>query len=243
MRPGLAIEEVLPLLRTLAATDAVLIGGQALQVWCDRYASAVADLRSVAPFTSGDVDVQGDRRVVEVCAQSFAVRPAFPTSFEDATNVGYLEVSIGAVPVGVNVLTSPYGIDAREAMATARMVDLGDGSWIRVLHPVLCMESRIANVGGLGRTSAKELHQARASILCARALIAEVAASEPRAALDLSERVFRYARKNLAARKAFREHGLDTFDAIEAHPGLPDAFVRTRLPQMRSIIASSRRAD
>jgi hypothetical protein len=59
------------------------------------------------------------------------------------------------------------------------------------------------------------------------------------AALDLCERVFRYARKNVVAREAFREHGLDTFHAIEAHPGLPDRFVSRRLPQMRALIASS----
>jgi len=141
----------------------------------------------------------------------------------------------------VNVLTSPYGVKAREALDTALVVDLAGGVSIRVLHPVLCMESRFANIAGLGRTDPKELHQARASIVCAREYIAELAAgSEVRDALALAERVFRFASRGRHARAAFAAHGLDAFAAVTPHPRLPDRFRTTRYPQMCRIIATSR---
>ncbi len=239
MSAGLTVDDIASLLNVLGQTDAVLIGGQALQVWCDRYAPHIGALNAYAPFTSKDVDVQGDRRVLERCAATFSVTPRYPRTLEDATNVGFLELQLGTRCVGVNVLTSPYGIRASEANDTALTVSVGSQN-LRVLHPVLCMESRLANVAGLGRTAARELRQARASILCARGFIAEVAKDHPRDALRLCERVFRYARKNLHARNAFRTHELDAFAAVDAYPGLPTAFASKRLPQMTQIIQSSR---
>jgi hypothetical protein len=232
------VAQVANVLQALGRADAVLIGGQALQVWCDHFVEVVPELRDESPFTSKDVDVQGDPEMVRVCADILSVEPLFPSGF-DATNVALLEVPVEGRVIEVNVLTSPFGVKAREAHDTALLYPLGS-DFIRVLHPVLCMESRLANVAGLSRTRDQDLRQARASILCARGYLVELACENPRAALDLSERIFRYARDNRHARDAFREHGLDAFAAVDAHPGLPPEFTGKRLPQMRTVITRYR---
>lgn len=233
-REPLRADEVLPILRALHDADTVLIGGQALNVWCEIYATNVEALRAYAPFTSKDVDAQGDRNAVEMCARALGVRPMFSTSARDADsdaiNSGYMEVPIRHSHVGVNVVVKPYGLKQNEVRDTALMLEL-DGNPLRVMHPVLVMESRIANVIGLHRTDPHSLMQARASILCAREFIHDPS-REKREALALVERIFRYARSDTNARHASARFALNAFDAVTPGAPLPPAFGEKRYPEM-----------
>lgn len=231
MTPGLTVAQVASVLQALGRADAILIGGQALQIWCDFYVELDPELNNESPFTSKDVDVQGDLKTTRVCAELLSVKPRYPAAEFDPTNVALIEVLVEGRVIEVNVLTSPYGVTAKEARQTAIPYQVGEGS-IQVLHPVLCMESRLANVAGLFRTQEQSVRQARASIRCARAFLAELASQNPREALKLAERVFRYARDNRNAREAFVTHQLDAFDVVDAHLGLPSDFAEKRLPQM-----------
>lgn len=240
IRP-LTLDEVRPLLSALEGTGAVIIGGQALQFWCERYAATDAALRLEAPFTSKDVDVQGDPKTVTHCARVLGVEPRM-RSMEDATNIGFLETPSAGMLVGLTVLTSPFGLSARSVDEQAITL-FWSGLSLRVLHPVHCMWSRIANVGGLSLARPKDLRQARASILCAKSFVAEqLALGETRNALAMIEQIFRFALRNAHAKKAFREHGLDSFIAVEidAHAALPAKFNEVRLPQMRALLLRSR---
>lgn len=51
-----------------AASDIVLIGGQALNFWAERYSSA-PELARGAPYTSKDIDFYGQQEHVTRCAQ------------------------------------------------------------------------------------------------------------------------------------------------------------------------------
>ena len=51
-----------------AASDIVLIGGQALNFWAERYGS-VSELARGAPYTSKDIDFYGQQEHVTRCAQ------------------------------------------------------------------------------------------------------------------------------------------------------------------------------
>lgn len=229
------------ILRAADAARVILIGGQAVGFWSERYLERCPELQAEAPFSSRDVDFQGDRAGVAVLAASLGARAYFPRSMEDVTNTGYLEVRLGDVEVGVNVLVSPYGVPREVVEASAVRTRLGDFE-LRVMHPVLCMESRLANVAGLGREGPRSLAQARASIVCAREFIRElVDLGEVRSALRLCERVYAHARSNSHARAAFAKHGLDAFAAVTPWPGLPARFLATRLPQMQRLLAARRR--
>ena len=220
---------------------AVIIGGQALQFWCDRYADADSALRLEAPFTSKDVDVQGDPKTVAHCARILGVK-ARMRSIDDATNIGFLETPSAGMLVGLTVLTSPFGLSARSVDEQAITVSWS-GLSLRVLHPIHCMWSRIANVGGLSLARPKDMRQARASILCAKGFIAEqLALGETRNALAMIEQTFHFALRNVHGKKAFRDHGLDTFAAVDvnADEALPAIFHARRLPQMRALLLRSR---
>ena len=235
---ALRLDEVAPILRALGGTGAVLIGGQALNLWCERYAKRVDALRESAPFTSKDVDAQGDRRALDACAWKLNASAVYP-DHEDTTNSGYVAVTLGGKTIELQFLVHPFGLTQREADDTAIHIEVADFT-LRVLHPVLVMESRIANVMGLHRTDAHSLGQARASIHCAREFMCDlVNDGHIDDALALAERVFRYARKS-RPKRAFTEHGLDAFSVVQPYPALPPMFVTQRYPVMQTQIEAQR---
>lgn len=239
MTRQLSFQDVEPLFQALSENDAVLIGGQALNLWCDVYQGRAPELADEGPFTSKDVDVQGSRALVTACARALGGRYKVADDMHDGTNAGYLAVPLGEAVVEINVLFGPFGVRADEAARTAIPVDTGSAT-LRVLNPVLCMEGRIANVIGLkGRDTEHDLRQARASIICAREFVVDVVKEQgARHALKLIERIYRFALENRHAKLAYARHGLDCFKAVKPIDGLPARFASQRYPQMRDRLAT-----
>jgi hypothetical protein len=79
----------------------------------------------------------------------------------------------------------------------------------------------------------------QASVYVAREFIRLAAAEAPRVALDLIEALFEIASSKQGLR-LWDEHKIEIFDSIQAFPGLPDEFVRTRLPQMATLLGEER---
>jgi hypothetical protein len=128
----------------------------------------------------------------------------------------------------LHVVSAPFGLDASEVRASSLPVEILDdagassGLTFYVMHPVLCMESRVHNIVGLPAHYGTEqgLKQARASILFAREFLRDVLdgkldAEDPvRAVLQLDERIFRFAVHNTHAKELYRAHHLDPSDVI-----------------------------
>ncbi len=221
-----------------AESEAVLIGGQAVNVWAERYMERASELAREGPFTSKDVDAQGDRALVDVCGRVLNGATYYPP-LDDATNAGYVAVDLGGRTVGINILVSPYGVPAAQVAETAIPVDVAELE-LRVIHPVLLMQGKIANVSGL-RHDPKELRQARASILCAREYVADlIEEGQVDDAMALIKKIFRFARTGLHVKRAYQMFGLEPFDAITPHPSLPAAFREKNYPQMQEDIAARR---
>ena len=53
----------------------VLVGGQAVNFWAERYSESDSALREKAPFTSKDIDFQGDADAVRTCAERLEGKP------------------------------------------------------------------------------------------------------------------------------------------------------------------------
>jgi hypothetical protein len=178
---------------------AVLVGGQAVNFWAEYYAGRVPQLARAAPFTSKDIDFCGDVRAVRLCASRLG-GSATLASMDDATpNVGV--VSFDDADGGhhtIDFIDQPMGLTAAEVRRTAIPIEVLDaagretGARIRVMHPVLCMESRVHNTMALpGYDTAHALKQLRASIVCAREFLLDLLdVGEKRVVLKLIERIF-----------------------------------------------------
>jgi hypothetical protein len=147
--------DVRPILAKVAdlGRELVLVGGQAVNFWASYYEPRVPELAREAPFTSKDIDFCGDQRAVGICAERLGGTPRTST-FDDATPNSGTVVFVDGVGVTrtLDVVSAPYGLDAAEVRETALPVEILDdagassGVGFYVMHPVLCMESRIHNV-------------------------------------------------------------------------------------------------
>ncbi|MBI4705305.1 MAG: hypothetical protein HY744_29720 [Deltaproteobacteria bacterium] len=80
----LAYAQIVPLLRRLGGMDLVLVGGQAVNFWAERYLGRVAEIGAGLPYTSKDIDFCGDRQATAECAQRLGGKALFP-DLDDAT--------------------------------------------------------------------------------------------------------------------------------------------------------------
>lgn len=235
---GFALRDVAETIAALSESGLVLIGGQALNYWADHYLPDT----NVAPPTSKDLDMQGDKRAVEAAASTLGVAPRWSTREMDTVNSGLIEVTTAEGELlEINVLHSVFGLKSEDVARTAIPVAIG-GAWIRVLHPVLVMESRFANISGLHRTNEHALSQARTSVECVRAMLRERAPDNPREALDLITRIFRYSRSNMHARCVYRDHDIDAFAAVEPLEALPESFRTEDYPRKLAELNHKRRS-
>jgi hypothetical protein len=251
----LAYIDIRPVLAKIAdlERELVLIGGQAVNFWASLYQRRVPALAREAPFTSKDIDFCGDQRSLRVCAERLGGTPRAAT-FDDATpNSGTVVFVDGAgVTRTLDIVSAPFGLDSAEVHDTAVPIELPDDAGASadvrfyVMHPVLCMESRVHNVVGLPGAYDTEQgrKQLRVSILFARAFLLDVLdgridAEDPaRTVLKLNERIFRFAMRDQHAKEVYRTKGVDPADAIFDDARLPAAFRDRRLPQMREQLAA-----
>ena len=241
--PPLSFDDAAKVLRHIGGLKIVLVGGQAVNYWANRYAPGVRALHAGMPLTSKDIDFHGLRREVEECAKRIGGK-AILASFDDHTpNSGVVMFtdSLGHARK-IDFLTSVAGVKDKEVMSTAVPFTVpGAKGEVRVMHPVLCLESRAHNVARLpGYDTRQGRKQLRAAIFCARAFIAETLAEDsPRSALKLSERIFKFCLTPVAISLALDKR-IDVFRAVRPHRDLPLKFRRCRYLQMRVEIERAR---
>jgi hypothetical protein len=251
----LAYSDVRPILAKIAdlGRELVLVGGQAVNFWAFVYESRVPALAHEAPFASKDIDFCGDQRSVCICAERLGGTPRVAT-FDDATpNSGTVVFVDGSgVSRTIDVVSAPFGLDGAEVHATALPVEILDdagtstGGRFYVMHPVLCMESRVHNVVGLPGNYDTEQgrKQLGASILCAREYMRDLldgrvdVEDAARTVLKLNERIFRFCMHDRHAKELYRGRGIDPAAAMIDDARLPAVFRETRLPQMREHLAA-----
>jgi hypothetical protein len=231
--------------------EIVLVGGQALNFWADRYATDDPTLARQGPFTSKDIDFVGDRAAVRLCAERLH-GDARLTSMDDVTpSTGVVRfVDDGGVERAIDFIDQPYGLRLEAVERTALPVEFVDetrrktGIRFKILHPVLSMESRIHNVMGLpGYDSPHALNQASAAVACARHFLHElldVLGDEGvRPVLKLNERILRFVTRDRHGRAAF-QRGIDPFGAVLVDGRLPEPFLTERLPRMVKVMDAAR---
>lgn len=243
-----SFRELLPVVREIARADprAVLVGGQVVGGWGEyfepRHGPGLVDV------ASKDVDLIGDRETVRACAERLGGRPQFP-SLDNvvAAQLGIIKTNApDGSPLRIDVLGNLFGLDAKEIRTTAISIELEseDSLRLRLLHPVLCLESRVHNVAGLpGQYDTPHGHaQLAVAIRCARAYQEElldgtlVVPDPVRTVLKLNERIAKFATRDPHARALLRDHGVDVASAMYFDERLPRSFLEVRLPQLQALL-------
>lgn len=234
-RPYDAVE---PLLAEVQGLPLVLVGGQALNFWAGFFGSRGRLPARSEPLTSKDLDFVGAPDAARAFAQRLGAAMRLADMDHATANYAVLECRDGAGrELQVDFLDRVCGVDPKDLEDTALTVSPMDesrgGLVFRVIHPVVCMESRLSNCVELAKyQDAHGKEQAVVSIACARAMLLELLdAGHIEAANALNERIFRF-RMGRTGRKAAERFSLECFDAVVVDDRLPERFRDTRYPQM-----------
>jgi len=247
--PEFSAEDAAEVLARVPSPNVVIVGGQAVNALAELYIDSDSDLASEAPFTSKDLDVFASKGEMlrwqrELGARA-TVRLPDPDHMGAVQNgILYFEMPDGR-QLKVDFMTAVYGLKDRAVETSAVPVDIEaearEPVRASILNPVLCVESRVANVVGLPGLYDNDhgLKQLRASIIACRHFIEELAQHDCRRALKHVESLFRVSCSTNAVR-IYRQKGSDTFAALPSLDILPLKFREERHPRMLRHLARKR---
>ena len=94
---GFSLEQFSEVLKTRDAGGQpyVLIGGQAVNYWAERYLPIEPQLKPLQPFTSEDIDFKGNREDVQRIARQLELHPVYPHRVEMTALAGVIPYKIG----------------------------------------------------------------------------------------------------------------------------------------------------
>lgn len=162
--------------------DAFIVGGQALNLWAERYFAVDSSLAEYAPYTSKDLDYFGHREAAQKLADALDGKAIFPHPDDHTPNSALVRATVLGQEIEVDFLSHVLGVRALELerLAVELSVPLRDGGTLEipVMHPLHCLQSRVANVIKLDRRDDVALRQLAASPIVLRGYISEMLDSE-----------------------------------------------------------------
>lgn len=226
-------EDAAKLIGQTRTDKTVLIGGQAVAFWIDRFG-----IQPRLPALTADIDYLGTKAE----ARRVSARLRIPhklkiATFDDHTPASaLLSVQLDGYPepILIDYLAAIVGVESKAIQRSAVVVQF-EGEPLRVLHPLQLLQAKIWNLYQLqAKRTPEGIEQARLAIEIAAAFIehADLSQSE---LLDAIEAVGKFA-ATTPARFAAANYGLDCLKAIPAsvlkEGVLPEDFHTKRWPQI-----------
>jgi len=244
---GFAPEELVAVFRPLEAAgwDAVLVGGQAVNIWACHYEQDLPDWHRLRPYTSCDLDYHGGLAEARLAMRVLGAQGHLNTGSDPSPNAGALSVHLAdGRKLVVDILTGVFGLSAAEIDRTA-ITWSGTGALsgltMRVIHPLLLAEGKTASLRGLPQTGRQDAKHLMILILVIRQWLREQLC-EPRAVFRAVERLAACT-ASPAGVHAFAQ-GIDMTQALplEEMRAIDDfaAFFQQRLPQLMKNITRRR---
>jgi len=140
---GFLLHQFLEVLKVhdTAGQPYVLVGGQAVNYWAERYLSREPALSSLRPFTSEDIDFKGNRNDVERIAEQLASKPGYPAKVAITALAGFVPFQIGDLKSTVEVVRQIPGVS--DAANTPAIQAEWEGKTIRVLDPISLLACKL----------------------------------------------------------------------------------------------------
>ncbi len=243
---------VIKLASVLSLEDnAFIVGGQALNLWAERYSPGRPELISFGPFTSKDLDYFGHRVAAEKLAAALGGQVHIPGPDDHTPNSAVVSATVDGIAIEIDFLSDIIGVGAKALThdAVELIVPIrGDGVdvlEIPVMHPLHCLQSRVANVVSLGRRDDVALRQLAAAPIVLQAYIDEMLETgDVREAGAVLQKLFAYLRSDIAARQCpdlpMRDP-VDILATFQRDKRLALSFRWFNLRSMRRKLATKRR--
>jgi len=232
---------------------AFVIGGQALNIWAERYYSKADELRYYGPYTSKDLDYFGQKDAARKLADAIGGKVLVPSANDHSPESARVVATIDGHNVEVDFLTHVKGVPDDRLQQSAADLNFevkldGDIVTLKVpiMHPFHCLSSRVANVIELGRKDDTAKRQLEAAPIVLREYINEqLEADRETNATQTLQALFHYLKSDLNGRKAhtiMKNDPAAIFDRFATDERIDARFREHNLATMRREIAERREA-
>lgn len=201
--------------------DMVLVGGQALSFWMDRFG-----ISSNGMAISNDGDALGRlSRAVELAHAIKARLVPMPPEARTSLVAQLRLPAAGGKERNIDVLHMLFTVEGlrksreftKRVVGSSLSIEWKPGAWMKVMDPFDVLESRVQNaVGLIGEKGEHVLTQARWAILVAHHALMRLAEdkdSQKRLGFHL-QRLHRFARSQ-SGRRLLNEYGIELLDAVD----------------------------
>jgi hypothetical protein len=171
-------DEIKRVFKALSANDIgdsiILIGGQSIAFWAQYYRISIPQTES--PALTQDLDFLGKAAAAKALGNAINAKVKIAT-FDDSTpNTGLLTWAPSQSSdrrLLIDFLRNVLGVLDKDVKNLAVTVAIEDLPAIKVLHPIICMQSRFANLATLSSKRDKNgIIQAKLSVEIAKQFIA-----------------------------------------------------------------------
>lgn len=190
----------------------ILIGGQAVNYWAERYLLQEPDLQKLVPFTSEDIDFKGERADVKRIAEQLRLSAGYPHKVEMTALAGFIPFRIGDLQSCIEVVRTIPGVSG--SVETLAIEAEWAGKKIRVLDPVSLLACKLALATSVSQAVRRDADHLRILGPCLRAFLREFLKGveqgqlPARGWLGAANRVLKLT-SSARARKAAKEFGID----------------------------------
>ena len=108
--------------------EAVVVGGQAVNLYAYQYVKVAPQLEQYLPFASEDLDFYGGKIEAIICQEILGGRVILNRDFEPSPNAGILLVDYQDKTLRIDFLASVYGLNDTEITGTAWVNEILGGS-------------------------------------------------------------------------------------------------------------------
>jgi hypothetical protein len=150
----------------------VLIGGQAVNYWAERYFSTEPELQKLLPFTSEDIDFKGGRDDVQRIAKQLNLSPVFPRRVEMTALAGAIPFRIGDMKSNIEVVRTVPGV-SQSAVESLAIQAEWSGKQIRVLNPISLLVCKLELALTVKQEKRRDVEHLRILVPCVRGFLRE----------------------------------------------------------------------
>jgi len=221
----------------------IVIGGQAVNLWVNRYADRIVGLDAFRPLTSRDLDFHGGPREAQRAMSILGAEGKINDGSDPSPNAGLLKLQLAEdQTLLIDILTGVLGISSAELLRTSvRWAAFESRTEVSVIHPLLLLESKLTCLRTLGQDRRQDEKHVRLMVHVLHHWLSEQ--------LDRPRDVFRGIERIAASMMTpvgiyANERGVELWDAIPLanmkSRSEYDAFFERRLPQLRQEIEARR---
>ena len=151
----------------------VLIGGQAVNYWAERYLVTEPGLKKHVPFTSQDIDFRGNRDDVSHIAEQLKLAPAFPPKVAITALAGAIPLRLDDEETSIEIVRNLPGVTT--SMVDALAVEMAwNGKTIRVLDPISLLICKVELALTVSQEKRQDVEHLKILLYCVRSFLREL---------------------------------------------------------------------